>query len=453
MDLFDLLPNEILVEILGQIISPQNLLSLKLVCRRFKQIVECVCDPNELEGKHFRWNVKRNNVQEVARLLQDERILNNMNHFEYFYYMVIYSDLPLIASVIDEPRVDPDLYLGESQFHYHPLIRSYLYGKMDVFDFLLNHPKVNQKFTWDQIVGISLDENRPGLVERLTLAKRVTIDDDYTIDALRRFAITFGSVNLWNFSLGYTHILDHIVVIIEETKQVYNSQVLDEILDYELVQSADISTRFEIYKSILAICCKGKFIDSIHRVLEKGRAIGEWIIDEKTIGDNKGILKLFLKFPDTVVISSWKVLVSFDDIEIIDLCLQKFEDAHFCLFSEAIAQGKKDIAAYILKGENKNLSENVHFEGHDPWQLIKGMDSEMLKFILEELRVYFSKIDCIYMFNLACKSEKEMVLRCLLANDRFNSLLPHSLLKQDVVPCLLHKGKTNIASVISKFIK
>lgn len=45
-------------------------------------------------------------TQEVERLLKDERILDRVNKYHYFYYVCAFGSLEMVQSLINDPRVD-----------------------------------------------------------------------------------------------------------------------------------------------------------------------------------------------------------------------------------------------------------------------------------------------------------------------------------------------------------
>lgn len=93
MNLFETIPIEIQKEILGLCVTVKNLLSLKLVCKRFKKLVEEVYDPNIPEGKHFKWNAKHKNTKEVSRLLKYNRILRGIDKYGCLLDICCLADL------------------------------------------------------------------------------------------------------------------------------------------------------------------------------------------------------------------------------------------------------------------------------------------------------------------------------------------------------------------------
>ena len=194
--LFYKIPIEIQREIIGLVvITPKNLVSLKLVSKKFKRLVEQVYDHNEPNGIHFWYNIFHENHQEVARLLQDKCILNAFNQYNYFSDICSFGDLSTVKSLIDDPRIDPNA--GDDT----PILRAYRYGKMDIFEFLLNHPKVDIQsnivdiFKTACVMGL-------GLVESLFLNNKVSISPDLVYQGIVK------SIN-HKFSNFFLHTMNH----------------------------------------------------------------------------------------------------------------------------------------------------------------------------------------------------------------------------------------------------
>lgn len=101
------LPIEIQEQILQFTITVHNILTIKLVCKKFKLLVEKVFDHNCLEGKHFKWNIKNKHENEVKRLLQDDRIINEANNYDYFVYACGCGAMDVVKSLLYDPRIDP----------------------------------------------------------------------------------------------------------------------------------------------------------------------------------------------------------------------------------------------------------------------------------------------------------------------------------------------------------
>ena len=164
MSPFYVVPIEIQKKIIELLVTKENLLSLKLVSKKFKRLVEQVYDHNQPSGKHFWWNTTNGNHKEVARLLQDEQIMQVFNQYNYFENV---CDLELVRSLMDDPRVDPSI--GRDP----PILYEYGYGKMGVFEYLWNHPRVDLQV--DDIFTIGSVAGMLGLVQLLLSSKRVTI--------------------------------------------------------------------------------------------------------------------------------------------------------------------------------------------------------------------------------------------------------------------------------------
>ena len=192
MDLFESIPNEIVEEVLRFAVTAKNLTSLKLVCKRFKSLVDIVYDHNEPKGKHFQWNLQCEHHLEVARLLQDDRILAQVDQYHYLYYAVCFGELDTVELLVNDPRTNPNLGLD-----YHPIAMAYIYGKMDVFEFLLAHPRVTLPSFYD-IENIVSKENCPGLLTRLLCSGRVVVSR-YQLSRMRLSASQQNNTDLLQF--------------------------------------------------------------------------------------------------------------------------------------------------------------------------------------------------------------------------------------------------------------
>ena len=79
-----------------------------------------------------------NNHQEIARLLQDNRILSHADY--YFYWACHFGNTLATQILIEEPNVDANC--GDEQ----PILAAYLSGNEYIFNLLLYHPKVDLSY-------------------------------------------------------------------------------------------------------------------------------------------------------------------------------------------------------------------------------------------------------------------------------------------------------------------
>lgn len=455
MDLFfDSIPNEILEQILGYIVSRRNLVSLKLVCKRFKQLVDYIYDPTESGGKHLLWNLECGNSLEVTRLLQDERILNNVNQGHYFYDIAVFGDLSVIKLIIDDPRIDPNMC--PDSHAYHHVIIAYLYGKLDVFEFLISHPKFHTKFDCDSILHASTSQNCLRLVERLVLNERIEMSSNRAICELRIFAYKYGNVNLWKYLKDkYPYTMGYIMELLTHIPR--SDQVLNTLLDDECLECSDLETRIKVYKGMITISYYNGFVDSVKKILEKGLLLeGVDVMSMDTVGSVEStiqILKLLIKCPSVKLSYRPKTLVSLNDTELIQLVLDILPGLHSDLLKEAVVQSRKDIVAFILKGRNRNASQNMNLAICDLVDPFSEAPPDMVEFILNDLGICFSCFDSRLIFRYACFRENGEIVELLLSNEKFFQQLPHSFIKDEILPSLVLLGKTKLVAILSKFIR
>lgn len=450
MNLFDVLPNEILEKVLDPIVSRENISLLKLVCKRFKEVVERIYDYSGDAGRHFQWNALYGYTNEINRLLQDDRVFKDACVYKYFYYVVVSGDLQMVQSIIDDPRIDPNLYPNHDG--YHPLVTAYLLGKMDVFEFLFSHPKVDRLYSWDYIHEVYNSHSCLGLLERIVLSDRLhTSDTAKTFNELKIIAYCYGRVKLWqHLAIQCPNTIEKIYNIVKTRNQynIWNEEVLELILDDKIVQLASVQYKTEIYEIAMMACCERGFIKTAQKILDKDVIIYHLSITNLTNYDSNVLRVLLKSIP--YLECSWHMLVLLEDIEIIQLALENLKDARFWLFRTALLDKKKDIASYIVRQSGRNMS--LRKNPFDPC-IFDGIELDMVRFALEDLKICLPNIQCRQLLSHVCKRRNNQLLQVLLGNEMFFNQLPISLLKQELLPFLIVNDRKELADCLYKSIK
>lgn len=451
MDWFECLPKEIWSRIMEfTATSSKTLLSLKLVCKKFKVLVEKVYDHNEPSGKHFRWNIECGHKQEVARLLQDERILIGMNRFQYFYYLCAFGELRMVKSVIDDHRIDPNI--GPK----HPILAAYLYAQKDIMDFLINHLKVNLQSNLNRIYGSTiLTSGYADLMERISLDERVNLDEDH-IYFPACIAIE-SNRPLWLARLfgKYAHIYtDQIILGLITGASQCSQQVLDLLLNHTLVESAEMPMKRKIYKVCITRGVELGCLSLVEKVLAKGIALGEVNLQhvDGTI-DPKILSLLCSQSSNLTLINYCHLLVLFDDEEVIRVGLNCSDHAfHMKLFREAILKRRGKVATLVTGGD-LNLGRNVNFRDHNFNNIFAGLKETEIKFAFYELGITLSRTQYMSALISSIEYEKGAILELLLSDEKILAQLPLDFIRNQLLPSLYVSKQTKMIEIISKFIK
>lgn len=438
MEWFHYLPIEIWHRIIEFGVNTKNILCLKLVSKRFKSLVEKAHDPNEYKGRHFKWNIQCGHMKEITRLLQDERILVGMNVCRYFYYICAFGDLQMVKSVIDDPRVNPNF--GRNP----PIVVAYLYGKMNIVDFLFDHEKVDLQS--DQIRIFSHRVECLNLLERVALSPRVNLNDrcfrQIYRTTIERGRISFLKKLLEKYASRYSaEMIDDAVYYV-----LCNEQVLNLLLDSPIVDSASLGMRTGIYRKGLKVCMGQGFLETAEKILVKGIQLGTMNFYGGSKKFDKRILELVLKSPN-VTLENYFHRVPLDDEELVKVILKNCStlDLRCKLFQEALVQRKGDIVKHLVKSGYLNLS-NLSFGkmfGEEP-------SPEAIKFALDDLGITLSKIQCREAFSLAIDEGDGELLEFLLSSERIIKQLPLEFIKNQLLPDLCDRKE--MADIILKFV-
>ena len=459
MDLFGLLPTEILKEILAITATTEDLLSLKLVCKRFKTLIDLVYDHNKPDGIHFMWNMRQGNSLEVKRLLGDDRIISMANQYHYFYYAVIVGHLDTIRFLIEDSRVDPDLKPNEWKSCH--IVVAYLDGRMDIVDLLLDHPRINLNNS--PINRYLYEIIQFGLID---LAERVYPKLDialYSFRHLAEFPYRHGRVHLLEYVLerSYPHSIDEISEIVMFISP-GNEQVLCILLDHPMIESADIEIKSRVYEFAIDKCLARGFTQAVKKILAKNILLGHLYVHNGHNFDTK-VLAILLESSNVNFVNPQVPLVRLGDKKLIGLFLKRHHDKfRVQLFREALVQKNYDIATYVSKG----VSKNMWFMEYSFNDLFNSVKVEGIQFAINNLGILVSRSEYTRAFILTCDSlvEKRELFGELLDRDDLMErikwfltdkrvLLTHSIIKRELLPLSGIQENKNLVHLISSFIQ
>lgn len=429
----DYLPNEILEEILCFVVCTRNLLTLKLVCRRFKELVQGIYNHNEPRGRHFQWNLAHGNHQEISRLLEDRHIINAANQYQYFYWACHFGNINCAKILLEYPTTDPNL--GSTL----PILAAYR-SNLQLFYFLLNHPSIDLYYGNCLLLRVSLQRGCFTLVE--SLLPKINLDS-FTISQIIRD--TPGLIPHTTFKLLLDNIpIEQVTSLVDGTAYWHeNESVLNIILDRVDSMPADVV----FYQNMFLCACKHGFIKTLERILKRGLTFcfSHYFLGTKKIET----LKLLLRKPNVKITqSSYSELYKFGDMELIQMALDRKDAPVFELAKEALRFDKIEIIFYIL--DKKILDALTLLRVGDctslemlaqvvQYSMQQGID------IVREIRI----VDC---FHACCLQENLSFLELLLNHGAILQYYPPHIITQDIIPPLEQSGKNKTVEFLIEFV-
>ena len=228
MNLFSKLPNELQEYILGFATTLQNLRDLKLVCKRFKLLVERIFDPNCLGGRSVFWNLCHRNTLETKRLFRDERIISQASKYYYFAQACCYGDTDLFYRLLENPRIDP----------------------------MANE---NLALRW-LCYGGSLTRIRILLGD-----SRMKLDPDTIVDLMKSVSMGGKSQILSFFLETYPITFEQNMTLLEYYPK--GGECLFVLISHKYLCRFSLQDRRTVYEKAFVLACSGGYIDCVKRVL------------------------------------------------------------------------------------------------------------------------------------------------------------------------------------------
>ena len=426
--LFYEIPNEIQQKIIALIVTQENLISLKLVSKKFKRLVEQVYNHNEPNGIHFWWNISNGNREEVARLLQDKYILNEYN---YFSDICFFGDLPTVEFLINDPRVDPNT--GQD----HPILEAYVSNRMDIFGFLLGHPKVNLQD--DRILKRACDMGITDAIKLLLSSGRMTPSP---LVMMQEILHTCASGKPQVLKVLLTHSQSTFVdihrFIFEITRSGYASEdSLNILIDQECISLCDWQQMTRIYEMALYCSIAYGFMQTVKRLTSKpGVMFGEDSICSFESIQRKDVnIQKHLVQHEYVFMSGrhYGKLVHFDDMELIRMAIERNRGSIPFMVNEALYCQKGGIVMDILKGVDLSYTHQKIVTS----LACKYNQVEIVQFLLSKYKISYSS-DSFTIFEYACHQENYRLVQLLLENRVFEEKCFAAFMR-DTAPFLLRK--------------
>ena len=442
MGLFDLLPIEIQRQIIEQIVTFKNLLALKLVSKRFKKLVEQIHDPNEPEGKHLKWSLSHGYHQEVARLLRDERILKGFNENKYLDYMVRFSDVKTIKTLLDDARIDPNIGAPFES----PLLVACNLNRTDLVEMLLNHARVDIHFDNDQIFYRACYQGKLGLIQ--SLFGKTNFSPDIIYHGIKEACIGNRPQILKFLFAKYDPSPEDIIELLDVLSRfVMVKDIMMLLLDHESTQSSNREQRSQIYSKALYTCTVWGFTDIAKRLLDERDVVFDRnsicfpaIIQKK----NPETLRLCLQYPNSTFSPDYNYsdLIHFDDVELVLLALKRGNVNIYSLFNRAFSFQKKEMIATILK-EYRLCSRDQY-----PVLYLACIfnNVEVVGYLLENYTISLSHNE-FHLFEIVCRMESYGLAQLLLKHKVFD-LGCFENFWTDTVPYLIENGKREIVDLI-----
>lgn len=170
------LPFELGLMILGNVKEPREVRTCKLVCKRWKYMMEIVFDHTYEDNTPFRFNFTKGYIEEATRLLEACPTMDvSDNGCEIFTIACEKGYTRIVELLLQHPSTDPTVQSNA------PIRMAQCFGHVEVMKLLINDPRVDPSVLDNTCLYWAVIDGQEEII-RLLLRDRRVIAHPYTIN-------------------------------------------------------------------------------------------------------------------------------------------------------------------------------------------------------------------------------------------------------------------------------